>query len=94
LVFYVLIYAVAAIVREGITVLYYRAIFERRAGLASILSGLIELIDLTVLSSLVLWLVNSRGINKAIPAVAYAVFGSLGVYLGVKYRNKNKGKPS
>ena len=88
MVFYVLLYAVAALVREAMAIWYYRAIIDRRAGLASIASGLIELVDLTVLSSLVILLTRTGGVRRAIPVLTYAVFGSFGVYLGVKFRGR------
>jgi hypothetical protein len=90
LAFYVLLYAVAALVREAGAIFYYRAIIERRAGLASILSGLIELVDLTVLSTLVILLMRTGGHNRVIPVMAYVVFGSAGVYMGVKFRGRRK----
>jgi len=90
LVFYVLLYAVAALVREAMAIWYYRAIIDRRAGLASIVSGLIELVDLTVLSSLVILLTRTGGVRRAIPVLTYVVCGSAGVYLAVKFRGRNR----
>jgi len=83
---YVVLYAVAALVREAMAIWYYRAIFGGRAFSASAASGLIELVDLTVLSSLVILLTQTGGVRRAIPVLTYAVFGSVGVYLGVKFR--------
>ena len=85
---YVVLYAVAALVREAMAIWYYRAIFGGRALSASIASGLIELVDLTVLSSLVILLTQTGGVKRAIPVLTYAVFGSAGVYLGVKFRGQ------
>ena len=85
---YVVLYAVAALVREAMAIWYYRAIFGGRAFLASIVSGLIEIVDLTVLSSLVILLTQTGGFKRAYPATAYVLFGSVGVYLGVKFRGR------
>ena len=83
---YVILYAVAALIREAMAIWYYRAIIGGRAFLASIAGGLIEIVDLTVLSSLVILLTQVGGIKRVYPATAYVLFGSLGVYLGVKFR--------
>ena len=90
MVFYVVLYAVAALVREVMAIWYYRSIIEKLAFWASMASFLIELVDLTVLSSLVILLMRMDGLKRAVPALTYAVFGSVGVYLGVKFRGRRK----
>jgi hypothetical protein len=87
---YVILYAAAALVREAMAIWYYREIIAGRALLASIAGGLIEIVDLTVLSSLVILLTQTGGFRRAYPAMAYVIFGSLGVYLGVKFRGRRR----
>ena len=87
---YVVLYAVAALVREAMAIWYYREIIAGRAFLASIAGGLIEIVDLTVLSSLVILLTQTGGFKRAYPAAAYVLFGSLGVYLAVRFRGRRK----
>lgn len=89
---YVVLYAVAALIREAMAIWYYREIIAGRAFLASIAGGLIEIVDLTVLSSLVILLTQMGGFRRAYPAAAYVIFGSLGVYLGVKFRSGRRRK--
>ena len=84
---YVILYGLVALAREALAVWYYRAIFEKRAISASIANGLIELVDLTVLSSLVM-LLTRTGTKMVLPAMTYVLCGSMGVYLAVRCRNK------
>jgi len=86
-VFYVVLYAVAALVREAMAIWYYNCIIEKRAFWASVAGGLIELVDLTVLSSLII-LLAADGVKRALPAIAYILCGSVGVYLGMKFRGR------
>lgn len=86
---YVVLYAVAALIREAMAIWYYREIIAGRALLASIAGGLIEIVDLTVLSSLVILLTQTGGVRRAIPVLTYALCGSVGVYLGVKFRRES-----
>lgn len=85
---YIMLYGLAALVREAMAIWYYRAIIGKQALSASIAGGLIELVDLTVLSSLVVLLTKTGGAKMALPALTYVLCGSLGVYLAVKFRGR------
>lgn len=79
---YVVLYAVAALVREMLVVIFYKSISSRRAFLGAGVGSLIEFMDLAVLVTLVsLMRMGSRG---ALPAVAYIIFGGVGTYIGIK----------
>lgn len=79
---YVVLYAVAALVREALVVIFYRSISDRRAYLGAGVGSLIEFMDLAVLVSLVS-LMRSGG-RGLLPAVAYIIFGGIGTYIGIK----------
>jgi len=79
----IIIYGGLAIAREALAVIYYKAITASSATLASAVNFLIELLDIFVLSTIVMSLIRN---GTMIPMLAYAVFGSLGVFLGVKLK--------
>lgn len=79
---YVILYAVAALVREALVVVFYKSISSRRAWSGAGVSSLISFMDLAVLVSLVsLMRTGGRGV---IPATAYIIFGGIGTFMGIK----------
>lgn len=73
------IYFVAGMVRDGLTVLYYRSVSLRWVLSASTISGLITFYDYLVIVNLI--------VSQSIPAViAYGAGTALGTYIAMRIK--------
>jgi len=84
------LYGSIALMREYLAICYYKAIVGQSAGLVCVLNFAIEVVDLFVLT---LILASVIRYGDFVPALVYAVSGSIGAFLGVKFKNVGfKGK--
>ena len=88
MVLYTAFYALAALIREVLCIVYYAAIVSERGLLVSGVGFLISLMDLFVIGGIAALMV-SDGIGAGIfPMIAYAIFGAVGSYFGMKIKPK------
>lgn len=88
MVLYAAFYALAALIREVLCIVYYAAIVSERGLLVSGAGFLISLMDLFVIGGIAALMVNDGFAAGVFPGLAYALFGAVGSYFGMKIKPK------